>query len=103
MSQIRNFIKGSFDSEITIHPKEWDEDFVRGFRKFLVDHYGAIFSETENIGPVGSQDFTIMPFAIGKIQLRLQAETYMGISIVGPTKLVNEIVAHFKEAGLDAK
>jgi hypothetical protein len=101
MGSIRDFFNGYFDREVTIHPKEWDTEFVRRFKLFLEENYGARFSETESVGPVGSQDFTIMPFTIGNSQLRLQAETYMGISIVGPTKIVDEIISHYKNIGED--
>jgi len=103
MGSIRNFFKGSFDREVIIHSKEWDVEFVKRFRHFLEEHYGAQFSETESVGPVGSQDITLMPFTVGDSQLRLQAETYMGISIVGPSKIVDEIVTHFKGGGCNTK
>jgi hypothetical protein len=103
MDTIRNFFKGYFNYEVSIHPKEWDVEFVKRFKLFLQEHYGARFSDTESIGPVGSQDITIMPFIIGNSQLRLQAETYMGISIVGPAKIVNEIVSHYKNRGEDTR
>lgn len=101
MGSIRNFFKGYFDREVTIHTKEWDKDFVKRFKRFLEEHYGARFSEPENVGPVGSQDITFVPFTIGDKKLRLQAETYMGISIIGPSKIVDEIVSHYKNSGGD--
>lgn len=93
MSLINDYFKGDFDAEVTIHPQEYDTDFVVKLRRMLEAHFEAGFSKPEHIGPVGSQEFMFLQFNIGRDSLLLKTETYMGISLIGPSPIVNTIVS----------
>jgi hypothetical protein len=84
---------------VAVHSDENDSDFLRAFRGFLERDFEAIFLEPTVLGPAGSQVITLLPFCIGDQELGLVIETYMGISLAGPSPLIEEVLRRFKSSG----
>lgn len=69
---------------------EWDEQLRKRVKSGLAKMGAKLTDHSSGLG--GSQFVETFDFMVGAEKLRLEDETYEGLSVSGPTNLVDELV-----------
>ena len=86
---LRMKLPPDFDKpEVTIWDKEYDQAFLDRFADFLESGFHAEY-KGHYWGLWGAQEVSQWTLSIGDEEIVIMAETYMGLTLLGPKKLVN--------------
>ena len=74
---------------------EYDEDLFEASAATLADEGATLLEKLQ--GVAGSQDVSLWKYIIGEDVIEVVSETYMGLTITGPSKVVEHLEAAIRE------
>jgi hypothetical protein len=74
---------------------EYDEDLFEASAATLADEGATLLEKLQ--GVAGSQDVSLWKYIIGDDVIEVASETYMGLTITGPSKVVEHLEAAIRE------
>lgn len=78
------------DTKTIILGDEYDDLLIEKLKLILKNEGGTILSKNQDLG--GSQEINEYSILLNGIILKLEIETYIGISLTGPTNIIDFIV-----------
>jgi hypothetical protein len=81
---------GSSEKKMVILGNEWDEALKASLKRVLLD-LGAVPEGDEEWGVAGSQELYTAKFRVNDEWVEVESETYIGLSVTGPSSLVERI------------